>query len=404
MARVLIVAFKNFAYDSRTQRHAEALVERGDEVDVLCTSDGQVRARPGINLIGVRMPRYRGSHKISYVRSYLRFFMIASWTTLRRSIRRRYDLVLVSSMPDALVLCALPARLFGSKVVLDIRDMMPELYCEKFGSGADELGPRLLFAEERISAWFSHHVLAVHEPHRRRLEEAGIPARKISIVMNSPDPGIFDLNDGNGHFHAHENGLARPTNGREPFMLVYHGTLTRRLGLDVAIRAIGLLADRIPQLCLMILGVDDDDCLTGLKSLAAELKLNDRVTFAGPVAVRDLPATLSQATVGLVPNRATEATQFMLPVKLLEYAMMGIPVIAARLATIEYYFDETSVRFFKPEDTEDLAAAIKELYENPAKRADLARRAAIIAQKLSWGRHKYDYYRAIDTAAGGTAL
>ena len=58
----------------------------------------------------------------------------------------------------------------------------------------------------------------------------------------------------------------------------------------------------------------------------------------------------------------------MLPVKLLEYATLGIPVICARLRTIEHYFSEKSVRFFSPNNAGQLARAIQDLYLDPALR------------------------------------
>ena len=65
----------------------------------------------------------------------------------------------------------------------------------------------------------------------------------------------------------------------------------------------------------------------------------------------------------------------MLPVKLLDYATLGIPVIAARLRTVEYYFGDGAVELFEPGNVTDLAHAIRLLYKNPDLRARLVERA-----------------------------
>jgi glycosyltransferase involved in cell wall biosynthesis len=101
--------------------------------------------------------------------------------------------------------------------------------------------------------------------------------------------------------------------------------------------------------------------------------------------------------VGLVPNYCTSATQLMLPVKLLEFATLGIPVIAARLRTIEHYFGAQAVRYFTPGDSRDLAQAIEDLYFNPAQRAALSQRAAAVVKALSWPTQSLRYYQAIDS-------
>src|SRR5215472_11267341 len=192
MARTLIIAYTKYIYDSRVRRHAEALAERGDEVDVISLDQAGVLNR--VNILGLGIPRYRGASRTSYVGNYVRFFARASAVALHRSISNRYDLAIACTMPDAAVLCTVPLRLLGTKVILDVHDTMPELYRDKFGGRRGLLGARLLMMEERLSAACAHRVLAVHELHRQRLVESGIDAQKIHVVMNSPDSRIFQAN------------------------------------------------------------------------------------------------------------------------------------------------------------------------------------------------------------------
>src|SRR5579863_7790795 len=160
VARFLMIAYTTYVHDGRVKRHAEALAERGDHVDVLCLDSGHNGVIGGVNVIGLKMPRYRGASRSSYVGSYLRFFAKASWMVMRLSFAERYDVAIVCTMPDAAVLCALPARLRGSRIVLDIHDTMPELYLDKFGGRRGAIGARLLMLEERTSAGCADTVLA----------------------------------------------------------------------------------------------------------------------------------------------------------------------------------------------------------------------------------------------------
>src|SRR5262249_15613975 len=110
-----------------------------------------------------------------------------------------------------------------------------------------------------------------------------------------------------------------------------------------------------------------------------------------------LPALLRQASVGLIPNLSSAATNLMLPVKLMEYAALGVPVVAARLKVIEHYFGENAVRFFKPGDELELANAMEEMCGDSDLRQRLASRAAAIVEKLSWREQRLAYYDAIDS-------
>lgn len=383
MAHILVIAYTTYVHDGRVKRHAEALAERGDHVDVICLDSGHNGMLSGVNVIGLRMPRYRGARRSSYVRSYLRFFAKASWTALRLSLVERYDVVVVCTMPDAAVLCALPARLLGSKIVLDIHDTMPELYQDKFGGRRGALGARLLMLEERTSAGCADRVLAVHALHRTRLVQAGVPAHKIRTVMNAPDPTLFC---------AMPNRRDR-ADGR--FTLTCHGTVAHRLGLDIAIEAIALVRPRIPGLRLLVIGTGD--YLETAKQLVGRRHLEQSVTFVDQVPVQELPRLLAEADVGLVPNRASNATHLMLPVKLLDYTALGIPTIAARLRTIEHYFGERAVRFVEPGDVAGLAAAIEELHRDRARRVELAHNARRAVERIGWRVQRAEYYRAIDS-------
>ena len=377
-----MIAYTTFVHDARVKRHAQALADRGDQVDLLCLENPQQGDHGGVNVIGLKLRRYRGSRKSGYFGTYLRFFLAAGIKAIRLGLLHRYDLVLVCTMPDAAVLCALPLKLLGSKIVLDMHDTMPELYREKFGGHRGALGARLLTLEERLSALFANRVLAVHELHRRRLVATGVRASKIDVVLNVPDPRIF-APDHNGHSHA------------EQFTVVCHGTVARRLGLDVALHAMAILRDRLPCVNLLVLG--SGDYLPEYKSLASRLDLARNVHFHPPVPLEQLPALLRRATVGLIPNRASSATHLMLPVKLLEYAALGIPVVAARLHTIEHYFDPSSVQYFAPGDPVDLAGAIEALYRSPLRRKLLANGARRVMDAFNWPTQREYYYRAIDS-------
>lgn len=377
-----MIAYTTYMHDGRVKRHAEALAERGDHVDVICLATDEQPITNGVNVIGLPMPRYRGASKSAYLRSYTRFFSMATQRALRMSLKERYDIVIVCTMPDAVIVCAILPKLLGSKVVLDVHDTMPELYRDKFGGARGAAGAKLLMLEERVSSWWADRVLAVHDLHRDRLEQAGVAAGKIHVVMNSPDTRIFDL---------HKNGDSPPNE----FTLMCHGTVTQRLGLDIAIAAVASLRAEIPELRLRVIG--EGDRLAEARTLVDRLGMHNRVSFMDLVPVEKLPALLVKGDVGLVPYRPSSATHLMLPVKLLDYATLGIPVIAARLRTVEHYFGDGAVELFEPANVADLARAIRLLYNDPDLRARLVDRARCALEALNWLNQRTEYYRAIDS-------
>jgi glycosyltransferase involved in cell wall biosynthesis len=381
VARALVIAYTYYIHDGRVKRHAEALARRGDQVDVICLDKpGNVN---GVNIIGLDTPRYRGSSRSSYIGNYIYFFARAAMIATRMSIGNPYDVVIACTMPDAVVLCTLGLRLMGTRVVLDVHDTMPELYRDKFGGRRGAFGARLLQIQERLSAACADRVLAVHDPHRSRLEQSGIKSDKIRVVMNSPDARIFK-------FHPR-----RDEESDGAFTVACHGTLARRLGLDVAIKAVAILRERIPALRLLVVG--EGDYLPEARALTTALGLDQQITFMPPVPIEQLPPLLQNASVGLIPNHESSATDLMLPVKLLEYSTMGMPCICSRLRTIEHYFGDHSVRYFEPGNETSLAEAMADLYFDPSLRMQLVNDAREVVQRIEWARQQPEFFGAIDS-------
>ncbi len=367
--RAMILGYLTYSIDARVKRQVKTLVTAGYAVDVICLADDIGEAR-NANLIGIKVPHYRGHSRWRYIRAYTTFFIRAGWTAARLALRHRYDVAIVCNMPDFIVACALGPKLRGATIVLDVHDPLPELYRIKFGRPAGCWGERLLRLEERVSAWMADRVLAVHDLHLKRLARAGIPCSKLRVVLNAPNPELFPYSE-------------RPLRREGGFRLVYHGTMSARLGIDVAIRAIRLVRGRIPGVELLLIG--NGEALADYKRLASELEVESIVRFEPPVPVERIAPIAHSCSIGVVPNRDNAATRLMLPVKLMEYAMLGVPVVAARLAPIMQYFDERAVEFFEPESPPDLAAAIIRLYKDPARCAQIAAAANRVALRLSCG-------------------
>ena len=97
--------------------------------------------------------------------------------------------------------------------------------------------------------------------------------------------------------------------------------------------------------------------------------MGDRIYFSKKMfRVESIAEMIQGASLGLIPNRRDVATDYMLPVKLLEYVHLGIPVIAPRLLAIQYYFSEDQVAYYEPGDVDELANCICRIYADPEKR------------------------------------
>jgi glycosyltransferase involved in cell wall biosynthesis len=384
-----MVAYTNYPVDGRVRREAEALVERGDSVDVICMgkqNEENPEYKNGVRMIKILIPRYQGSDGRMYIASYLYFFWAAFLKLTWLQLKHSYQVIQVHTMPDFMVFTAIVPKLLGAKVILDVHDLMPELYQSKFNSNKRQLVVNFITWIERCSIGFAHRAIAVHQPHLEALCRHGNPSRKFIVLLNLPDMKFF-ANEG-----------TNPPQGRLGLDLIYHGTVAKRNGLEIAIRAVSALRDELKLLKLRIIGWGDDRLR--LAELVNELGLKDMVEIGVPVPMEKLSAIIQEADIGIVPILYDEFTKYMLPVKLLEYVAMGKPVICSRTATIEAYFNDTMVRFVSPGNVSELAGAIRELYEHPERRKQLSAAASLFNREYNWEKQKQTYYQLIDGLVG----
>jgi glycosyltransferase involved in cell wall biosynthesis len=225
MASILMAAYTNYRRDPRVKREAEALVELGHTVVFLANRQPGEPDREtigGVDVVKTVGLKNARTSIVVYVLDYVIFFCMIGLHLLRHPAR--YRLVHINNMPDFLVFATVLHRIFGRPAIHDIHDLMPELYMEKFRVGEKHWAIRLLKLQERMAGRFASAVLTVEDRLKDILSNRGIPRDKISVLMNLPDDRIFALR------------ASPPDKAADaPFVLVYHGTLARRLGLDIAI-------------------------------------------------------------------------------------------------------------------------------------------------------------------------
>ena len=378
--------------ETRVQREALALIAAGYEVDVLCLRDvGErpVDAEEGVNIYRLPMKRYKGYGLLLQLLEYLAFFMLAFFKLLSLYPRRRYGTVQVHNLPDFLIFCALYPKLRGAKLILDLHDLMPEFFAAKSEGNMNSLSVRVVTWQEQLSCRFADHVITVTDIWKETLIQRGVPAHKISVVMNVADGRIF---------HRHPQSTPDSANGGH-FNLIYHGTFTHRYGVDLIVRAVDKVRQELPNIQAILVG--DGEYREDLLQLTTELGLEEHVDLSRQlIPAVELPPIIRQAHIGIVPNRSNIFTDGLLPTKLMEYVALGTPVIAAQTPTINAYFDETMVQFFKPGDVDDLAKCIIALSQNRQRLSQFADNADRFNEKYSWDRVAADYVATVDRLNG----
>lgn len=378
--RVGVLLFAHYPYDPRPRRAAEALVKEGMHVEVFCLKGSKDEpSRETFNGVRIRrlpLKRRRGG-RFAYLFQYSVFILSSFFFLAIRSLRGRFALVHVHNMPDVLVFSALVPKALGAKVILDLHDPMPELMMTIFRLEPTSFAVRVLKRLERWSTAFADLVLTVNLACKRIFASRSCPPDKIHVIMNSPDEGIF----------AFCSPVARPAHGPRPFVIMYHGSIVERNGLDLAVTALASIRRVVPHAELHIYG-ESTPFLERVMDAVQRNALQDAVQYFGGKSLEEIRVAIDDCDVGVIPNRRTIFTEINTPTRIFEYLSRGKPVVTGRARGVQDYFDDDALFFFELGDAEDLARQIGYVFKHPEDVERVVKRGQEIYLAHRWSEER----------------
>jgi glycosyltransferase involved in cell wall biosynthesis len=367
--RVGTVTFDWYPFDPLVRRLSDAAVDAGYTVDVICLRrPGEKRYEKynGVHIYRLPMDRGFGRSLPFTLLEWCWFLLLAGFTLTRLHMKHTYDVIHVHNMPDFLVFCSFIPKLLGAKVILEVQDTSPELIAAKTSGRKHRIVSRLAKWQERISTAFAHHVITVGWPFEQLLLQRKVPAEKMTIILNSADPKLFPTS--RRYPLPSESSMEQ-----SPFIVMYHGTLAERNGLDTAIRALKIAREIVPHLRLDIKG--RGEYLPILKQLVIDLGVSDHVVFTDPCPSDEIVDFVAHGHVGIIPYRCDSFTELVLPTKAYEFAWMHRPIIASDTHAIRSMFRPESIRLCDSSKPEDFAETIIDLYRHPEMRTSMVANA-----------------------------
>jgi glycosyltransferase involved in cell wall biosynthesis len=383
--RICMVSYSFYESDNRVRRYAEALARRGDSVEII-SLHAENSNPPPMTLNGVKVHRIQKrihdeKGPFSYLPRLLKFCAAAAWFVGIRNRREPYDLIHVHNMPDFLTLTSWWPRLWGTKVILDIHDMVPELYASKFKIGEDRAIIRALRHVEGFSARRADHVIISNHLWFDKFTARSASKDKCSVFVNHVDPAIFFSRS------------RTRTDGK--FIIIFPGSLQWHQGLDLAIRAFGLIRDKLSNSEFHIYG--DGNAKKDLLRLVDELGLQNQVKFFGPKPLNEIAEIIANADLGVVPKRADGFGNEAYSTKIMEFMSQGVPVVLSRTKIDSFYFTDAEVRFFESGNVEAMADAILTVSRNQALRQAMIQNALEYVAKNSWAVKEAEYLNLVDS-------
>ncbi|WP_150107290.1 glycosyltransferase [Pedosphaera parvula] len=384
--RICMISHSFYENDNRIMRYAESLADRGDEVDIFslkrdpASADVETIRKVRVHRIQNRFSKDQ-KDKAGYLLPLIKFWFGSSLYLTRKHFQKRYDLIHVHNVPDFLVFAAWFPKVSGAKIILDIHDIVPEFYSNKFQVKPTRLDVQMLKKIEWASATFADHVIISNHIWHKLITARSVPEEKCRVFINHVNQKVFYPRVRSRHDHKR--------------IILFPGGLQWHQGLDIAIRAMPEVLKQIPEAEFHIYG--DGNMQAELQELSRSLGLEEKVRFFKPLPVLKIAEVMSAADVGVVPKRADSFGNEAYSTKIMEFMSVGVPVVISATKIDRYYFDDAVVKFFESGNSNALAKALVEVLQNQGLRQQMAAAASAYAARHSWEIAKTEYLKLVDS-------
>jgi glycosyltransferase involved in cell wall biosynthesis len=387
---VCIVRHSFYPWELNVKREAEALLEEGYGVHVVCLRDPGEAPRETVD--GVVVHRVPVGHErgriLRYLFEYTAFFWLASFKLLGLHVRHRFRAVQVNTMPDYLVFAALGPRLAGARVVLHMHEPVPELFATMFSGWYAGVFTTLARWAERASLAFADRVLTVTREMRDNFGLRGADVNKITVIVNVPDDRLFRM-DRYPDLADRVAALKKDERRRGVFRVLTHGAIEERYGQDVIVRAVARLKNEIPGIRFRFMG--RGSYVESVLALARELRVDEHVEYLGFVSIEEMIGEILAADVTVVSQKSNPYSNLVHTNKMYEYVALERPVVASRLRSTAAYFGDEAILFYESTDDADLADRLREVYAHPEEVAARVEAATHVYETYRWSREKRKY-------------
>ena len=311
---------------------------------------------------------YQHTHHEEYYHYTIEFYLQEA---IKDISRRSYDIILIENRP---------AYALKLKEVSNAK-LVYHLHNEKLDSKSEK-------ALDIYNA--ATCIITVSDYIKSRVLTINHYDKKTTTVYNGIDLHAFS--SCNHSINRNSIGLQE-----DDFVMVFSGRVTAEKGIMQLIEAMTLLQD-LPRIKLLVIGSsfygNDDNENSFAKALREKAAhLSDRIIFTGFIPYAQMPNYLQIADIAVIPSVWDDP----FPTTVLEAQAMGLPIISTRRGGIPEQITEESAILLDTDEyfVDNLATAIRDLYQHPEKRKALGQAGLLHSQYFNKERFAKDFFNSL---------
>ncbi len=382
--RIGMILDSSFPPDPRVENEAVTLIEAGHQIHLFCFDlKGDAPKQEEINGIHVwRIKPGKLTYKLSALAYTVPFYHWRLSSHLKSFIEHnQIEALHIHDMQVARGVFALNRR-YGLPVTIDLHENRPEIMKHyrhvNTGLGRFLINPTTWKKYEYQFIRQADKVVVVTDEARDYyVQEVAVATEKFYVVPNTIREAFYTN-------YRKEETIVNKYN--DHFTLLYVGDTSYRRGLNTVIEALDILAPKIKNLKVVIVG--DSTYNSSLQALILEKGHTDSVDLMGWQDFKLFQSYILAADIGICPIHRNIHHDTTFANKLFQYMAFGKPIVVSDCtsqANLVHKFNCGLVH--KAEDSEAFAHQILQLYENKPLYQNLSQNASKATKnELNWNK------------------
>ena len=358
----------SYPNDIRVRKEAEALVENGKKVLVVCPKKINELEKEVINGVEV----YRIGNKYTNFKKGI-YDVIESVLNINpffyfglKKVFRKYkiDFLHVHDLP-----LAGTGYLFKSKVkrnlVLDLHENYPEALKTWFVWKKNPvlrlknfifMSPKIWSKKEKkYCLKYDKVVCVVEEMKQKLISNFNIDEKKLVVISNH-EKKEFAKN--------FKEETSQSIIKKDCFSITYVGGFGPHRGIDTAIKAMPTIVKKIPNATLFLIGKGSYDVEQKLKEIVAKNNVSEYVSFVGYRPFEEVASIMQVSNLNIIPHKENEHTNNTIPHKLFQIMMSKSLLLVSSCKPLKRIVEKYNAGVvFKADNVEDFSNKVIDIFE-----------------------------------------
>ncbi len=339
----------------------KALSKMGHQVHLLTYHIGEKIEIEGVKITRIPDIKFIKDVKIGFSWAKIPLWFMLLFYTFKMLLKEKYDCI--HTHEDAVFIGVIIRFIFKIPHIYDMHSSLPEQFVN-YKVTNSKFFLHLASFMEKIALKNSDGIIAICPSLMKHVKSIS-PSSYVEVIEN------VALVENNFKIDSEKLNKFKKTFNikNEDFVIGYTGTLEHNQGIDLFLKSLKIVKNKINNIKCLLVGGEDYQ-IEFYKKMAKSLGVDDIIIFTGRKPVELMPYFMELSDILVSPRIIGQNT----PLKIYSYMNSNKPILATRLPTHLQVLNDSTALLVQP-DEENFANGILKLASDKKLRETLAKNA-----------------------------